>query len=232
MTNFRDIENLSAYLDNQLSETETKRLETRLESDAELASVLSDIRSARNILKVLPKRKSPKNFTLTRKMVGLKPPLPTTYPLFRLATIFATLLLVFSFSVNALSPYVSFSAPQFAFGFGGGGGGAPAAAEEAPATEEAMMFESAPAEDAATEAPAEPMPQSTETARTTEETPTPKEAEPETFNQDSAEGLENQAEVTNEAPIPFNWTILFLVVSIIGGLSLYIMRQSASRKWQ
>ncbi|HRJ75092.1 MAG TPA: hypothetical protein PLX90_03795 [Anaerolineales bacterium] len=231
MKNFRDIENLSAYLDGQLSESESKRLKARLESDAELDSVLSDIRSARNILKVLPKRKSPKNFTLTRKMVGLKPPMPRTYPLFRLATIFATMLLVFSFSVNALSPYVSFSAPQFTFGFGSGGGGAPAAAE-APATEEAMMFESAPADAAATESPAEILPQSTETARTTEETPTPKEAEPETFAQDSAEGLENQVEVTNEAPIPFNWIILFLVISLIGGLSLYIMRQSASSKWK
>lgn len=226
MKNFKDIENLSAYLDGQLGDSESKRLQARLESDVELASVLSDLSSARHILKVLPKRKAPKNFTLTRKMVGLKPPLPRTYPLLRLATIFATVLLVFSFSVNALSPYVSFSAPQFAFGFGGGGGGA------APATEESMMLESAPAEDAATEAPAELIPQNTETARTTEETPTPKEAEPETFTQDSAEGLENQAEVTNEAPIPANWIILFLVISVIGGLSLYIMRQSASRKWQ
>jgi hypothetical protein len=220
MTNFRDIENLSAYLDGQLSESESKRLKTRLESDAELDSVLSDIRSARNILKVLPKRKSPKNFTLTRKMVGLKPPMPRTYPLFRLATIFATVLLVFSFSVNALSPYVSFTAPTFAFGMGGGDG--------MPAPEESMMLESAPAEDAATEAPAEPIPQGTETARTPEETPTPKE----TFALDSVGGSKNQVEVTNEAPIPFNWIILFLVINLIGGLSLYIMRQSASRKWQ
>jgi hypothetical protein len=223
MKNFRDIENLSASLDGQLNESESAKIKNRLTSDPELDSVLTDLSFARRLLRILPKRKSPKNFTLTRKMVGLKPPMPRTYPLFRLATIFATVLLVFSFSVNALSPFVSFSAPQSIFGYGGG------AAAEAPATEEAMMFESAPA----TESPAEPIPQSTETARVaTDETPAPKESEPETFAQDSAEGSENQVEVTNEAPIPFNWVILFLVISIIGGLSLYIMRQSASRKWQ
>jgi len=231
MKKFNEIEQLSAYLDGQLNESESKRLKAHLESDIELASVLSDLSSARNILHKLPARKSPRNFTLTRKMVGLKPPLPRTYPLFRLATIFATLLLVFSFSVNALSPYVSFSAPQFAFGFGSGGGGAPDAAEESAATEEAMMFESAPAIEEAPEE-AEPLPQSTETTRTTEETPTPKEGEADSSAQDSAEGLENQAEVTNEAVFSSSWIIIFLVISIIGGLSLFFMRQSAKQKWQ
>src|SRR5688572_9947517 len=150
MKNFNEIEQLSAYLDGQLNESESKRLKTRLESDPELDSVLSDLSSARNILRKLPARKSPRNFTLTRKMVGMKPPLPRTYPLFRLATVFATLLFVLSFSVNALSPYVSFTSSPLGFGYGAGGGGgaddgAPAAAQEAPATEEAMM-ESAPSE--------------------------------------------------------------------------------------
>ncbi len=102
MKNFRDIENLSASLDGQLNESESAQIKNRLTSDRELDSVLSDLSFARNLLRLLPKRKSPKNFTLTRQMVGLKPPLPRTYPLFRLATIFATVLFVFSFSVNAL----------------------------------------------------------------------------------------------------------------------------------
>ncbi|MBL8097734.1 MAG: hypothetical protein JNK81_01040 [Anaerolineales bacterium] len=212
MTNFRDIENLSAYLDGQLSESESKRLKIRLESDAELASVLSDLSSARSILKALPKRKSPKNFTLTRKMVGLKPPLPRTYPLFRLATIFATLFLVFSFSVNALSPYVSFSAPQFAFGYGGGGGGdgaAAPAAEEQPMT----MMESAPAEEPSAD-------QATE-----ESLESQKMTEPPVEEQ-------RQAEVTNEAVFSSNLIYAFLLISIIGAISMYVIRQNAKRKWQ
>lgn len=222
MKNFRDIENLSAYIDGQLSEAESKRLQARLESDAELDSVLSDIRFARNILKTLPKRKAPKNFTLTRKMAGLKPPLPRTYPLFRLATIFATLLLVASLSVNALSPYVSFSAPQFAYGYGGGGGGAPA--------EEQPMMEAAPAEEDTTAE--EPLPQSTETARTAEETPAPKETEPETFAQDSAEALPDPAEAANEAALPSSLIFTFLLISVLGATAMYVIRQNAKRKWQ
>jgi hypothetical protein len=210
MKNFRDIENLSAYLDGQLSDSESKRLQARLDSDPELDSVLRDLSSARNILKALPKRKSPKNFTLTRKMVGLKPPLPRTYPLFRLATIFATLFLVFSFSVNALSPYVSFSAPEFAFGVGGGGGGDAQAAEEQPMT----MMESAPAEEpSADQATDESLDESQ------------KMTEPPVEEQ-------RQAEVTNEAVFSSNLIYAFLLISIIGAISMYVMRQNAKRKWQ
>ncbi|MFN3491875.1 MAG: anti-sigma factor family protein [Anaerolineales bacterium] len=211
MTNFRDIENLSAYLDGQLSDTESKRLTTRLESDLELASVLSDLSSTRNILRKLPARKAPRNFTLTRKMVGLKPPLPRTYPLFRLATIFATLLFVFSFSVNALSPYVSFSAPQFAYGYGGGGEGeaAPAAAQEQPLT----MMETAPAEEpSADQAAQEPLENQKMTEPPVEE--------------------QRQAEVTHEAVFSSNLIYTFLIISIIGAISMFVIRQNAKRKWQ
>src|SRR5688572_25536318 len=237
MKNFNEIEQLSAYLDGQLNESESKRLKTRLESDPELDSVLRDLSSARNILRKLPARKSPRNFTLTRKMVGLKPPLPRTYPLFRLATVFATLLFVLSFSVNALSPYLSFTAPTtFGFGYGGGGGGAedgaPAAAQEAPATEEAMMEA---ATEAATEAPAEVPPLATATMGIEQSTPdesATKQSEPDTFAQDSAGGLENQTPVRNEAPIPFSWITAFLLISIVSALAMYFVNQSAKRKWQ
>ena len=101
MKNFREIEKLSAYLDGQLNESESARLESRIKSDPELGSVLSDLRATRSLLRKLPARKAPRNFTLTRKMVGLKPPLPRTYPLFRLATTFAAVLFLLSFSVNA-----------------------------------------------------------------------------------------------------------------------------------
>jgi anti-sigma factor RsiW len=219
MKKINEIEQLSAYLDGQLNKSESKRLKDRLESDVELDSVLRDLSSARNILRKLPARKSPRNFTLTRKMVGLNPPLPKTYPLFRLATVFATLLFVLSFSVNALSPYISFTTPT-TFGFGSGGGGAedgaPAAAQEAPATEEAMMEA---ATEVATEAPAP------------DESAT-KQSEPDTFAQDSAEAGQNESEVQTEAPISFGWIIAFLLISIVGILSMYFVRQSAKQKWQ
>ena len=216
MKNFNEIEQLSAYVDGQLTDSESKRLKARLDLDRELDSVLSDISFAKNILNQLPKRKSPRNFTLTRQMVGLKPPLPRTYPLFRLATVFATVLFVFSFSVNALSPYISFgaSAPM-AYGSGGGND---SAAQEAPATEEAMM-EIMPA--AATE-------ESAEETRIAE-TPAPK-IDPSA--EDSADGLQNQPQVTNEAVISSNFIITLLFISIMGAIAMFVIRQNAKRKWQ
>lgn len=220
MKKFNEIEQLSAYLDGQLNESDSKRLKTRLESDRELDSVLTDLSFARRLLRSLPKRKAPKNFTLTRHMVGLKPPLPKTYPLFRLATVFATLLFVLSFSVNALSPYVTFTAPQFGFGFGGGAG-APVAAEE-------PMLESM---EAATEAPADVAPQSTDTTRITQETPAPKNGESEDSSQDTVDE-QNQPPVTNEAVFSSNIIWAFLFISIIGAIIMFAIRQNARRRWQ
>ena len=227
MKKFHDIELLSSYLDGQLNTAESKRLETRLASDPELASALNDIRATRSILRKLPARKAPRNFTLTRKMVGLKPPLPRTYPLLRFATAFATILFVMSLSVNMMSPFVSFGAPAAPAAVFGSGGGNDAATEEAfmqaaePVTEEpSAMAESAPV--------------ATETARIAE-TPATKEGESEAAAQDQAPETANQAPVEDEAPAPFtpfNWTFLFLIISVIGGVILWVMRLSARSRWR
>ena len=229
MKNFREIELLSSYLDGQLNASESARLESRLTSDPELASVLNDIRSARGILRSLPARKAPRNFMLTRKMVGLKPPLPRAYPIFRFSTAFATILLMISFAANLLAPQFSFaaSAPQAAYGFGSGGGceepcsGEPesfAAATEAPAAE-APLLEMAPAASPTEEAIAREAEPSADAMQT------PKEAGTES-------ALPEQAEVRNEAFVPVNWQIGLLIIILLGGLLMWIMRQSALRKWR
>lgn len=217
MKNFRNIENLSAYLDGQLASTESARLESRLKTDPELESALRDLRAARGILRKLPARKAPRNFTLTRQMVGLKPPLPRTYSLFRFATAFAAILFVMSFSVNMLSPFVSFSASAPAFGYGGGGG-ADTAMEQPAATEEAFVQEMAPA-------PVE------EGTRMVEPTPALKQPE-ESTAQDPATETANQAPAEEEAPSSFNWTMFFLSISIAGGVILWVMRLTANRTWR
>src|SRR6185503_19798600 len=137
--NQRDLELLSSYLDGQLSPSDSARLESRLQADAQLAAVLNDLRATRTLLRKLPARRAPRNFTLTRKMVGQNPPLPRSYPFFRFASALATLLFVFSFGLNSVS---CITAP--AFGMGGGGD----ASSEQESTE--LFAESAPA----TEAPA------------------------------------------------------------------------------
>jgi anti-sigma factor RsiW len=88
--NRRDLELLSSYLDGQLKPSDSARLEARLASDPGLRAVLDDLRAARGLLRQLPMRKAPRNFTLTPKMVGKNPPLPRSYPAFRFVTALAS----------------------------------------------------------------------------------------------------------------------------------------------
>ncbi len=137
--NFKDAELLSAYLDGQLRPSDSARLEARLKSDPDLRAVMDDLRAARGVLRKLPQRRAPRNFTLTPKMAGLKPPQPRAYPVFRLATVLAALLFVASVAVNGLAPVASAKlsrAAAPAYGLGGGCadcgvGGGPSSAQPA-----------------------------------------------------------------------------------------------------
>ena len=146
---FRDVAQLSAYLDGQLRPSESASLESRLASEPELAAILEEMRQARGVLRRLPQRRAPRNFTLTPTMVGLKPPLPRSYPVFRLASVVATLLLFLSFAANFMAPRLETQVAAVPYGIGGGGGGAPELQEPALAAE-------APAEPAEPAAPEEP----------------------------------------------------------------------------
>jgi hypothetical protein len=239
MNGFHDIEQLSAYLDGQLSPSDSARLESRLRSDPELASAYEDIRSSRAILRKLPSRKAPRNFTLTRKMVGLKPPLPRTYPTFRFATAFATILFAFTVAVNSLSPRIAFvGVPNYGSGGGGctgGCGGGPDTLFQQPSADSAAATDAPVVTDvpAAAEMLPAPTQQLTEesdsaadaynTERSTE-TPTTKEPAPESPNQSPAQ--------PEPFLIPITWQIALLAVMIIGALGLFIMNQFAKRKWQ
>jgi len=182
MTSFRDIEKLSAYLDGQLKDSEAVKLERLLKTNPELTSLLEELRQSQAILRQLPRRRAPRNFTLTPKMVGQKPPLPGAYPLFRFATGLATFLLIFSFAANFVAPNLSrMASAPVAYGIGGGGGGGDAeepemAMEAAPAEEpvEEPMLEApaaAPAEGQATEESAEVTPEKEALVSPTETSP-------------------------------------------------------------
>lgn len=122
---FRDIVKLSTYLDKQLSRSEQSRLEARLSVQPELQAILLELRQARAIMKHTPRQSVPRNFTLTPKMVGMRPPLPRSVPVFRLASLTAAILLFISFTFNFLTPFASApnlaAAPQLS-GSGGGCG--------------------------------------------------------------------------------------------------------------
>jgi hypothetical protein len=139
---FRDVEKLSALLDGQLPEQERRALEIRLESDPGLASAMEAMAQSRSLLRKLPQRRAPRNFTLSPKLVARKPPLPQAYVTVQWATALASTVFVFLLAAGALRPMAAAiqtsAAPR---GMGGG------AAEEAPAMEAAT--------EAATEAPPE-----------------------------------------------------------------------------
>lgn len=135
-TSFRDVKRLSAYLDNQLSKSEHERLEIRIAEQPDLQEILVELRQARSLLKNTPHKKVARNFTLTPQMVGLKPPIPKTVPVFRFASLTAAFLLFITFAFNYLAPIVTTSdmAAAPAYGYGGGGCGFedPADCPEAP----------------------------------------------------------------------------------------------------
>ena len=99
----RDLENLSAFLDGQLTEAERKQVETRLAAEPELRATFEGLRQTRALLKSLPKKRAPRNFTLTLKMAGVKPR-RSLAPIFGWASAMATILLLSVLFFDFMSP--------------------------------------------------------------------------------------------------------------------------------
>jgi anti-sigma factor RsiW len=221
--NHRDVEQLSSYLDGGLSPSDSARLKTRLASDPALASTLDALRESRTLLRRLPHRRAPRNFMLTPKMVGQKPPLPRSYPVFRFATVVATLLFGLSFlNIRPIAFGASAPAPA-AYGIGGGG------PQDMPATE-APMLESVPA---ATQPLAEP---TTLQAALLLPTATP---EPTADQNRAMEQPASPKSATEPplapAPVPFPltpWQVGFGVIALLGAASMFLIQRLAARKWR
>jgi anti-sigma factor RsiW len=131
---FRDVELLCAYLDGELSDSKRKHLEARIHSEPALAAKLDEICETCKLLHSMPKRRAPRNFTLTPRMAGVRAPVPRLVPAFSWASAVAMLLFVFTLGTSLLGK-LSFgtAAPMLAAAPSGGvGGGPPAAATEAP----------------------------------------------------------------------------------------------------
>jgi len=148
-TSFRDVEQLSASLDGQLSQAKKTRLEARIRSDPALTAALADLRQARAILRRTPKHRLPRNFTLTPKMAGIRPPVPRSVPALGWASGVAMLLFFFTLGTNLLGR-ISFgaaapmnaAAPMTNEGYGLGGG---PAATQSPATDNTQVTPTAEA---------------------------------------------------------------------------------------
>ena len=98
--NERDFEQLSAYMDGQLAPAEQRRLEERLRARPDLQEALEDLRRTRALLRSAPRRRAPRNFTLTPAMVGEQAGrrkggfFSNLFPTLSFASAVATLLLV------------------------------------------------------------------------------------------------------------------------------------------
>jgi anti-sigma factor RsiW len=220
---FRHVEQLSAHLDGKLSQAESVRIESELKSEPNLRAVMEDLSQSRALLRKLPQRRAPRNFTLTPKMAGVKPPLPRAIPALRWATSLATLLLLVSFATNALTPV----SPPMAYGIGGGGGGGPEtmdAATEAPLP----MMESAPA---ATEAPAE-VPSGEALAQPTEQALPTSDMTQKDLNPEEPLFVVEQQPAPASAPIPLAWQIGLLVVALASGGMAWILVALSDTSWR
>jgi anti-sigma factor RsiW len=139
-----DIEQLSAFLDGQLGRSQKTRLEARLKADPAFAEALEQLRQVRTMLNRAPHRRAPRNFTLTPKMAGIRPPVPRLVPALSWASAVAMLLFLFTLGINLLGQgALSAAAPKAADMYGlGGGPAAPATA--APATVAPALVQSIP----------------------------------------------------------------------------------------
>jgi len=97
----RDLELLSSYLDDQLSPSEQELVEKRLESDSTYKEAFEKLRQTRLILRSLPQRSAPCNFTLSAEVNKKKVNIPSFFQIFRFSSVVAVLglviLLVFDF---------------------------------------------------------------------------------------------------------------------------------------
>lgn len=224
MKSIQDVELLSVYLDGRLSPSgaQRARLETRLSSDASLRAVMDDLRAARGLLRQLPQRRAPRNFTLAPKMAGIRPPEPRAYPTLRFASALTAFLFIATFAINGFFPRANsnFTAPSApAFGMGGAAG--PAPLENPSATQ-------APIQPLAVMAPTETTPAADQSLAPTEsptEAPYAKSLAPESGNGEPAR-------VPNEAPVPFVWQIGLGIIAILLGVSAWFIRRASESKFR
>jgi hypothetical protein len=131
----KDWQRLSAYLDDQLTTRERNQVEQALRARPDYRQALMELRQNREMLRSLPRRRAPRNFTLTPEMVeqARRPAFLPFIPVLRFSSAIAALLLVVMLVIDMV-PGVSMNADN-------------ARTAEQPAAE-APMLESAPAGDA------------------------------------------------------------------------------------
>ncbi len=91
---------ISAHLDGRLNPKESAKLETRLNSDTDFKRSYQELEYTRRMLRALPQRRAPRNFTLSPKTISAPTHKPRVQPVFGFASAVATLAMVILFAVQ------------------------------------------------------------------------------------------------------------------------------------
>lgn len=89
----QDLQLISAYLDHACSAEETLQVESRLKTDTEFAQLFREIAYARRLLRALPLKRAPRNFTLSAAQAKVRRPRRIFFPLLNFASAAAACLL-------------------------------------------------------------------------------------------------------------------------------------------
>ncbi len=103
---YKDWVMISAFLDNELSPADVKRIDNRRKADPEFQSSLDEIAYTRRLLHSLPQKRAPRNFTLSTANVKNKTPRRNLWiqPALSFVSIAAALALVVIFAGSYLLP--------------------------------------------------------------------------------------------------------------------------------
>jgi hypothetical protein len=92
----RDYELLSAYLDGELSTRDRARLEARMTKQPDLRLGLEELRQTKMLLRSLPQKRAPRNFTIPNALPRRRP-VPRLFPALRFASALAGILFMVVF---------------------------------------------------------------------------------------------------------------------------------------
>jgi len=98
----RDLEQLSAYIDLRLSPAEKMKVEARLETDPAFKKLFTELTYTRRLLRALPQKPAPRNFTLSAEFATSPRRAPWLQPVLSFVSIAAAVLLVVVFASSYL----------------------------------------------------------------------------------------------------------------------------------
>lgn len=104
---FKNWEALSAYLDGELSEKERLKLENTFKEIPDLNFELEELKQVRDLIQNQPLIRSPRSFSLTQEMVGIRPlnrGVFNAYPILSSISVMASLLFVFVLIADLVVP--------------------------------------------------------------------------------------------------------------------------------